>query len=243
MNIKVRRASQRGTADHGWLHANFSFSFANYYDPDWSGFHSLIVMNNDIIEPGGGFPTHPHRDAEIFTYVISGELEHRDSMGNGAIIKPGDLQYMSAGSGVTHSEFNPSKVNQTELYQIWMLPNQSGGEPLYAEKKLSDPEGKGQMKLLFSSSGKDGSSPIRQDAEFWLGQGESQKSFTLEYYPTLPHAWIQVVTGSVKVGDYTLNQADGLAIEQFDQSIELACENDSIFFLFRLPPSRSCKIH
>ena len=102
MKSKFRRAKDRGTAEHGWLHANFSFSFANYYDPEWSGFHSLIVMNNDIIEPGGGFPTHPHRNAEIFTYVISGELEHRDSMGNGSVIKPGDLQYMSAGSGVTH---------------------------------------------------------------------------------------------------------------------------------------------
>ena len=137
MQFRIRKANDRGTSDHGWLHANFSFSFANYYDPDWSGFHSLIVMNNDIIEPGGGFSTHPHRDAEIFTYVISGELEHRDSMGNGSIIKPGELQYMSAGSGVTHSEFNPSQENQTELYQIWMRPNQSVGEPFYAEKKLS----------------------------------------------------------------------------------------------------------
>ncbi len=237
MIYKIRRAHERGTADHGWLHANFSFSFANYNDPQWSGFHSLIVMNNDIIEPNSGFPTHPHQDAEIFTFVISGELEHRDSMGNGSVIKPGDLQYMSAGSGVTHSEFNPSSENRTELYQIWMLPNQSGGKPLYAEKKLSDSEGTGEMKLLFSGSGKDGSSPIRQDAEFWLGKGESQKSFTLEPSPTLPHIWVQVVAGSVKTGDHSLNKADGLAIEHLDQSIELSCENDSTFFLFRLPPS------
>ena len=237
MNFRIRKASQRGTAEHGWLHAKFSFSFANYYDPNWCGFHSLTVMNNDIIEPGGGFPTHPHRDAEIFTYVISGELEHRDSMGNGSVIKPGDLQYMSAGSGVTHSEFNPSKEKQTELYQIWMHPNQSGGEPLYAEKKLSDSEGNGAMKLLFSGSGMNGSSLIRQEAEFWLGKGESQKSITLEPSPTLPHAWIQVVAGSVKTGDYSLNKADGLAIEKLDQPIELSCEADSIFFLFRLTPS------
>ena len=237
MIFRLRKASDRGTAEHGWLHANFTFSFANYYDPEWSGFHSLIVMNNDIIEPGGGFPTHPHRDAEIFTYVISGELEHRDSMGNGSVIRPGDLQYMSAGSGVTHSEFNPSKENQTELYQIWMLPNQSGGNPLYAEKTLSDLAGNREMKLLFSGSGKDDSSPIRQDAEFWLGQGESQKSFALEQSPAFPHAWIQVVAGSVKTGGHSLNQADGLAIEHIDQLIELTCEKDSTFFLFRLPPS------
>ena len=237
MKSRIRRAKDRGTADHGWLHANFSFSFANYYDPEYCGFHSLIVMNNDIIEPGGGFPTHPHKDAEIFTYVISGELEHRDSMGNGSVIRAGDLQYMSAGSGVTHSEFNPSRNNATELYQIWMLPHQSGGEPLYAEKKLSDTQGKGEMKLLFSGSGKDGSSSIRQDAEFWLGQGESQNSFNLEPSPSFPHAWIQVVTGSVKAGDHLLNKADGLAIEYINQSIELTCENDSTFFLFRLPAS------
>jgi len=237
MNFRLRKAFDRGTAEHGWLHANFTFSFANFYDPQWTGFHSLIVMNNDIIEPGGGFPTHPHRDAEIFTYVISGELEHRDSMGNGSVIKPGDLQYMSAGSGVTHSEFNPSKEHRTELYQIWMLPNQSGGEPLYAEKKLPDPEGIGGMKRLSSGNGKQGSLPIRQDAECWLGQGESQKSFTLEPSPTLPHAWIQVVAGSVKAGDHSLNKADGLAIEHIDQSIQLSCEEDSTFFLFRLPSS------
>ena len=237
MKYKIRRAYERGTADHGWLHANFSFSFANYYDPEYCGFHSLIVMNNDIIEPGGGFPTHPHKDAEIFTYVISGELEHRDSMGNGSVIRAGNMQYMSAGSGVTHSEFNPSSNNPTELYQIWMLPHQSGGEPLYAEKKLSDTQGKGEMKLLFSGSGKDGSSSIRQDAEFWLGQGESQNSFNLEPSPSFPHAWIQVVTGSVKTGDHLLNKADGLAIEYINQSIKLTCENDSTFFLFRLPPS------
>ena len=162
MQCKIRKAYERGSAEHGWLHANFTFSFANYYDPEYCGFHSLIVMNNDIIEPGGGFPTHPHKDAEIFTYVISGVLEHRDSMGNGSVIRAGDLQYMSAGSGVTHSEFNPSKNNPTELYQIWMLPNQSGGEPRYAEKKLSDTQGNGwnysfpamgRMDLIINPSG------------------------------------------------------------------------------------------
>ena len=193
-------------------------------------------MNNDIIEPGGGFPTHPHRDAEIFTYVISGELEHRDSMGNGSVIRAGDLQYMSAGSGVTHSEFNPSKENQTELYQIWMLPNRSGGDPIYAEKKLSESENSENMSLLFSGDGANGSYQIRQNAQFWLGRGK-HKSFIIEPEESLPHAWIQVVAGSVKVGDHTLNQADGLAIEHIDQSIELTCEKDSTFFLFRLPPS------
>ncbi len=237
MNYRVRKASQRGTAEHGWLHANFTFSFANYHDPEWTGFHSLIVMNNDVIEPGGGFPTHPHADAEIFTYVISGELEHRDSMGNGSIIMPGNLQYMSAGSGVTHSEFNPSKENQTELYQIWMLPNQSGGDPVYAEKKLAQTDGSGNMTLLFSGDGKNGSSPIRQNAQFWIGRTGKGKSFHIDPNEDLPHAWIQLVSGALKVSDRSLYKADGLAIEDLDRPIDLTTLEDSTFFLFRLPPS------
>ncbi|MAE53240.1 MAG: quercetin 2,3-dioxygenase [Opitutae bacterium] len=236
MNFRIRKAKDRGTAKHGWLHANYTFSFANYQDPNWSGFYSLIVMNNDIIEPRGGFPTHPHKDAEIFTYVISGELEHRDSMGNGSVIKPGDLQYMSAGSGVTHSEFNTSAENQTELYQIWMLPNQLGGSPLYAEKKLTDFENPNHMTLLFSGDGKDGSSSIRQNAQFWLGKATEGKSFNCDPDNSLPHAWIQVVSGSVTVGETILEKADGLAIEYLDQSIELICDKDTTFFFFRLTP-------
>ena len=138
MKFKYRSAHERGSAEHGWLHARFTFSFANYYDPEHNGFHTLQVMNNDVIEPGGGFPSHPHHDAEIFTYVLSGKLEHKDSMGNGSVIEAGDLQYMSAGEGVQHSEFNPSDSEKTELYQIWMRPNQKGGKPRYAEKKLSE---------------------------------------------------------------------------------------------------------
>jgi redox-sensitive bicupin YhaK (pirin superfamily) len=126
---RVRRASERGAADHGWLKARFTFSFADYYDPEHMGFKSLRVMNNDTVAPGGGFPTHLHRDIEIFTYVISGQLAHEDSMGNGSTIQAGDLQYMSAGSGVQHSEFNPSTDEPTTLYQIWLLPREPGGEP------------------------------------------------------------------------------------------------------------------
>ena len=165
MKFKFRPANERGIAEHGWLHARFTFSFADYYDPDHCGFHSLMVMNNDIIEPGGGFPMHPHKDAEIFTYVISGKLEHKDSMGNGSVIEPGDLQYMSAGNGVRHSEFNPSESEPTELYQIWMKPNQSGGQPKYAEKKLGQENLKNESKLIFSEDGKEDSIPIRQNAE------------------------------------------------------------------------------
>lgn len=236
MNIKVRRASHRGTAEHGWLHAKFSFSFANYHDPEHCGFHSLIVMNNDIIEPGGGFPNHPHKAAEIFTYVISGELEHRDSMGNRSIIRAGNLQYMSAGSGVTHSECNPSKQNRTELYQIWMLPNKLDGEPFYAEKDLADTNYKTGWTLLFSGNGAKGSTVIRQNAQFWFGRGQANNSLTIEPDHLLPNAWIQVISGSVHTQNYSLNKADGLGIDELEKSITLTFSEPSTFFLFRLAP-------
>ena len=235
MNIKVRRASHRGKAEHGWLHANFSFSFANYYDPEHCGFHSLIVMNNDIIEPGGGFPTHPHKDAEIFTYVISGELEHQDSMGNGSVIRPGDLQYMSAGSGVTHSEFNPSKKNRTELYQIWMLPNQSGGDPRYAEKKLAGRENPNGWTLLFSGDGANKSTPIRQNATFSFGQADPGAFLSIEPAISLPHTWIQVVSGALEANGQELGKADGMSIENLDETVNLSILEPSTLFLFRLP--------
>ena len=149
-NTRVRRARDRGTADHGWLTARFTFSFADYFDPEHMGFHALRVMNNDTIAPGGGFPTHSHSDMEIFTYVINGELEHKDSMGNGSVIRAGDLQYMSAGSGIHHSEFNPSSENPTNLYQVWLHPNERGSTPRYAEKPLGNATADNALTLLFS---------------------------------------------------------------------------------------------
>jgi len=235
MRCRIRRAQERGSAKHGWLHANYTFSFANYYDPEHCGFHSLIVMNNDIIEPGGGFPTHPHKDAEIFTYVISGELEHQDSMGNGSVIRPGDLQYMSAGSGVTHSEFNPSKKNRTELYQIWMLPNQSGGDPRYAEKMLAGRENPNGWTLLFSGDGANKSTPIRQNATFSFGQADPGASLSIEPSISLPHAWIQVVSGTLEANGQELGKADGMSIENLDETVNLSIQEPSTLFLFRLP--------
>ena len=235
MKIKARRANDRGTVDQGWLHANFTFSFANYYDPEHCGFHCLIVMNNDVIEPGGGFPTHPHKDAEIFTYVITGELEHRDSMGNGSVIRSGDLQYMSAGSGVTHSEFNPSTENHTELYQIWMTPNQRGGEPRYAEKKLAGTEKQNGWTLLFSGDGAKDSTPIRQNAQFLFGKASEEKTLTINPEATFPHAWIQVVSGSLCIDEHNLSRADGLSIEHLDEPITLSIKQSCSLFLFRLP--------
>ena len=234
MKIKLRPAHERGQAEHGWLHARFTFSFSNYYDPEHCGFHSLIVMNNDIIEPGGGFPTHPHSDAEIFTYVMRGKLEHQDSMGNGSVIEAGDLQYMSAGDGVRHSEVNPSTTEQTELYQIWMRPNQTGGLPRYAEKKFSGDILKNQAKLLFSENGKNESTQIRQSAEFSLAHLDKGQNLSLETKTEFPHLWIQVIRGEIDTVKQKLGQADGLGIEDQNTAVEITAHQTAQFFIFRL---------
>ena len=232
MKFKYRPASERGIAEHGWLHARFTFSFANYYDPEHCGFHSLMVMNNDIIEPGGGFPTHPHQDAEIFTYVLSGKLEHKDSMGNGSVIEAGDLQYMSAGDGVQHSEFNPSDSEPAELYQIWMRPNQRGGKPRYAEKKLYAENFEDKITLLFSGDGRDDSIEIRQNAEVHLVKLEAEESFNWKPNPLLPNLWIQLIEGEISVDHYKLIKADGLAIEGANEelSFHAFCTSEILVF-------------
>ncbi|MBT5717612.1 MAG: cupin domain-containing protein [Opitutae bacterium] len=232
--FKIRRAEERGTAEHGWLHARFTFSFADYYEPKHCGFHSLVVMNNDLIEPGGGFGTHPHDNAEIFTYVISGELEHKDSMGNGSIIKPGHLQYMSAGDGVFHSEFNPSDDQRVELYQIWMLPNQKGGKPHYEEIELGKGKIKNDIKVLFSEDGRDESTPIRQNATIGFGQIDRGNALVIEPNNQYPHAWIQIISGTSTLENYELNKADGIGIENLNKNLTIQSTEDCDFFIFRL---------
>jgi redox-sensitive bicupin YhaK (pirin superfamily) len=234
VKFKYRPASERGIAEHGWLHARFTFSFANYYDPEHNGFHSLQVMNNDVIEPGGGFPTHPHQDAEIFTYVLSGRLEHEDSMGNGSIIEAGDLQYMSAGDGVRHSEFNPSDSEPTELYQIWMRPNQRGGMPRYAEKKLSAEKFYDKNKLLFSEDGRDGSVAIRQNAEVYMARLQAGDNFNWKQNTSFPNLWIQMIEGETEVNGRYLEKADGLGIENFNKELFFSAVSKSKFFIFCL---------
>jgi len=235
MNYKLRKAQDRGTADHGWLHAKFTFSFANYYDPEHCGFHSLVVMNNDIIEPGGGFGKHPHENAEIFTYVISGQLEHKDSMGNGSIIYPGNLQYMSAGEGVYHSEYNPSDNEQVELYQIWMLPNQKGGKPRYEEKQLGPDTIQNGIKVLFSGDGRNDSTCIRQNAIFSFGHIGKGERLEISLDINHPNVWIQIISGSCKIDNFSLQKADGLGIENVKKDLEINSSEDCKFFLFQLP--------
>ena len=232
--LRIRRAEDRGQADHGWLQARFTFSFSSYFDPDHMSFRSLRVMNNDTIQPGGGFPTHPHSDMEIFTYLIEGQLEHRDSLGSGAVLTPGNLQYMSAGSGIEHSEFNPSKSDSTHLYQIWLHPRQEGGEPRYMEKPVAQLAQPNQLTLLYSGDGRDGSTEIRQDAEIFFGRVDAGQSVTVPPSATMPHAWIQIISGRVTVLENNLGPADGLALENAPDQFTITSTEDSTYLVFRL---------
>jgi redox-sensitive bicupin YhaK (pirin superfamily) len=208
--ITLRKSNERGHAGHGWLESYHTFSFADYYDPQWMGFRSLRVINDDIVMPHGGFGTHPHRDMEIITYVLSGQLAHRDSMGNGRVITPGEFQYMSAGTGVQHSEMNPSGAEAVHLLQIWIVPDAKGVTPRYAEKSMKD-AAPGVLHLVTSKSGRDGSIAIHQDADLYLGKLEAGQSLT---HPLAPgrHAWLHVAEGELSLNGHTLTAGDAAAI-------------------------------
>ena len=230
--IQIRKSNERGHADHGWLNSYFTFSFADYHDPKHVQFRTLRVMNDDRIAGGGGFPTHPHRDMEIVTYVLEGALEHRDSMGNGSVIRTGDVQYMSAGTGVAHSEFNASKTEPVHLYQIWMFPEKQGLKPAYDQKNFSQTEKSGRLRLIASPDGRDGSVTIRQDNELYaavLGKGESVRH---ELKPDR-HAYVQVARGSVTLNGASLSEGDGAAISA-EKSFELAGVRDAEVLVFDL---------
>ena len=230
--INILKSDQRGHADHGWLNTRFTFSFADYFDPNYVQFRTLRVMNDDRVAGGGGFPTHPHKDMEIVTYVLEGALEHRDSMGNGSVIKPGDVQYMSAGTGVTHSEFNASEKEPVHLYQIWMFPDKKGYKPTYDQKHFSEDEKRGKLRLLVSPDGRDGSVKIRQDNELYatvLGANDAVQ------HPLKPerHAYVQVMRGSVTLNGTQLEAGDGAAISA-EKKVELSGVKDAEVLLFDL---------
>ncbi len=230
--ITIRKSRERGHFDHGWLNTYFTFSFADYYDPQHVHFRTLRVLNDDRVAAGAGFPEHPHRDMEIVTYVLEGALEHRDSMGNGSVIRPGDVQYMSAGSGVTHSEFNASKSEPVHLLQIWMFPEKKGFKPAYDQKNFPREDKQGKLRLVASPDGRDGSVTIRQDNELYatvLGTGESVRH---ELKPER-YAFVQVARGSVKLNGTTLGEGDGAAISG-EKAIELTGVKDAEVLLFDL---------
>jgi redox-sensitive bicupin YhaK (pirin superfamily) len=230
--IQIRKSDERGHANHGWLDTHFTFSFADYDDPEHVHFRTLRVMNDDRVAGGGGFPMHPHRDMEIVTYVLEGALEHRDNMGNGSVIKPGDIQYMSAGTGVTHSEFNASETEPVHLYQIWMFPEKQGLKPAYGQKNFSEAEKRGKLRLLVSPDGRDGSVRIRQDNDLYatvLGAGEKVKH---ELKPDR-HAYVQVARGSVTLNGTKLQEGDGAAISN-EKTVELTGADKAEVLLFDL---------
>jgi len=229
--MTIRKANERGHADHGWLNSYHTFSFANYHDPRWMGFRTLRVINDDRVAAGAGFGEHPHRDMEIISYVLEGALEHKDSMGNGRIIKPGEFQYMAAGTGVLHSEYNPSKKEPVHFLQIWIQPDRAGTKPAYGEKVCSTAE-PGRLNLIASKSGLDGSIRINQDADLWLAKFGDSESVTHELRPDR-HAWVHVAEGDVRLNGKPLSAGDGVAVSQ-ETKLELAGDGKAQVLLFDL---------
>lgn len=230
--ITIRKANERGHANHGWLDAHHTFSFADYYDPRWMGFRSLRVINDDTIAGGGGFGTHPHRDMEIITYILSGALQHRDSMGHEAVLKAGDVQRISAGSGIAHSEFNFSPIEPVHLLQIWIQPDRKGVKPAYAERSLGNGAATQGLTLVASSDGRDGAVPIHQDADVWLGRLDSGAKATHSLKPGR-HAWVQVADGELTLNGKPLKTGDGAAVSD-ENALTLAAVKPSQVLVFDL---------
>ena len=229
--MTIRKSDERGHANHGWLDSHFTFSFAEYHDPRHMGFRSLRVINDDRIAPGGGFGMHPHRDMEMISYVLDGALEHQDSMGNGSVIRPGDFQYMSAGTGVRHSEFNPSDKEEAHLLQIWIVPDQRGVKPRYGEKAMAKAS-TGKLHLVASKSGREGSITIQQDAELHLARLNPKDSIEHALNPGR-HAWVHVATGEVEVNGQVLKAGDAAALSE-EARVKLAAKQPSQVLLFDL---------
>jgi quercetin 2,3-dioxygenase len=227
--ITIRSAQDRGMADFGWLHSQHTFSFGQYQDPKHMGFGKLRVINEDQVAPGKGFATHGHQDMEIISYVLDGALEHKDSLGTGSVILPGDVQRMSAGTGIRHSEFNASQTEPVHFLQIWILPQQDGIAPGYEQKNFTDAEKLGKLRLVGSRDGRDGSITIHQDVNFYAGILQSGEAVTYNFVSGRV-AWLQLARGLVKFDDYELKAGDGAAItfgasEAIDQKSSIAIKS------------------
>lgn len=210
--LTIRSAQDRGVANFGWLDSRHTFSFGNYHDPKYMGFADLRVINEDFVAPGQGFPTHGHQDMEIVTYILEGALEHKDSIGTGSVILPGDVQRMSAGTGIRHSEYNASQSETVHLLQIWILPAQKGIEPSYEQKNFSEADKLGKLRLVGSRDGRDGSVVIHQDINLYAAALPAGESVSYTFAPGRV-GWLQVARGSVKLNEHQLNAGDGVAID------------------------------
>jgi len=230
--IITRKSSERGHADHGWLDTYHTFSFNTYYDQKFMGFRHLRVINEDYVKAGNGFGTHPHNDMEIITYIVKGALEHKDSMGNGSVIRRGDIQRMSAGTGVMHSEFNPSSTEDVHLLQIWIFPEKRGIEPSYEEKRFDDSEKVDTLRLLVSKDGENGSVRINQDAKLYSSILNEGKELTYTLDPAR-HAWLQVIGGSINVNGSELRAGDGAGVKE-ESELKIKANEKSEFLLFDL---------
>jgi quercetin 2,3-dioxygenase len=230
--IRIRSSEERGGADHGWLKSHHTFSFSDYWDPKWMGFRSLRVINEDWVAPNTGFPTHPHRDMEIITYVLEGKLEHKDSLGTGSVILPGDGQRMTAGSGIRHSEFNPSKTDAVHLLQIWIQPEKAALAPSYEQKAFPEAEKRGRLRLIASRDAGDGSVKINQDAKLYVSLLKPGEEVVHEFGAGR-HGWLQVARGGVMLNGKKLTQGDGAAISD-EKKVNISGTEDAEVLLFDL---------
>ena len=229
--ITIRKSEERGHVNHGWLDSHFTFSFADYYDPEHMGFRTLRVINDDVVAPGQGFGMHPHRDMEIVTYILSGAIEHKDSMGNGRVIRPGEVQYMAAGTGVTHSEFNPSSTEPAHLLQIWMLPDKKGMKPNYAERSFVKAE-TGKWHLAVSKAGRDGSIAINQDADLLFAKLNPGEKLNYSFKPNR-HGWLHVAEGEIELDKLKLKSGDAVAFSD-EKGFSLTAKPATQVLLFDL---------
>lgn len=235
MKYTVHRSGCRGHADHGWLKTWHTFSFAGYYNPDRMHFGALRVLNDDRIDAGMGFGTHPHDNMEIITIVLDGELEHRDSMGNGSVIRPGEVQVMSAGTGIQHSEFNHSEENETSLLQIWVFPDKKNVEPRYDQASFAEEEMNGKWRTVVSPDGQDQSLWIHQQAWFSLGMFNEDTTISYSLKKADNLVYVFLISGEAEIGPETLNQRDAMCIELIDGTMNLKISKDSKLLLMEIP--------
>ena len=235
--MELRPAAARGVADFGWLHSQHSFSFGSYYDPEHTGFSDLLVINEDRVRPGQGFGTHGHRDMEIFSYVLEGALEHKDSMGTGSVIRPGEVQMMSAGTGVRHSEYNASREELVHFLQIWIVPDRKGVAPRYQQRHFAAADKRGRLRLIVAPDGADGALSVHQDVRVHAGlfDGDERQRFEL---PANHFAYIHVARGRVDVNGRTLSAGDGVKLRD-ERAIEFGNGDQAEVLLFDLRPNET----